>query len=378
MVEEGATVTVSPDPSIPRAGQQVFLLDLPYDILLRICTWACTHPSTIRPHLWLPGSSKFGLTPYTTMRGGFQLRGTAGNESDPLYYKALTIYKLGKSCETLRELVDESNLFYQSNTFEFDNFTTLLHYVKALPPRHRHALQNIKILYNTLQDPSPALTMLSSLKHLKHITLDITLLAQYLVGGGIQFTQCPGFFNLIALRGLKNLVLTYGEIRDWNLLEDILSRRQMPISQENGDVVRFEITSLESSLKATMTLPRTTEPTSGELTLATSQPHVREGTEEGGIAIPSSVSTTISGCVFSTIASSTLDEQHNGEANDSAARPQVDFSSPWAPDEEWATDHTPRTWFHVRMPGDNVCNKMIIGIYHLAMNVFSTSTPKWE
>ncbi|KAE8445841.1 hypothetical protein EG329_012764 [Mollisiaceae sp. DMI_Dod_QoI] len=330
----------------PVVGQDLLLLSLPQELLLKICTLACKHSSAIHPELWLPDSSKFAhLAPMTTMRTGFQLRGTARIEG--YLDEALTVVDFGSSCKAIHNIIDGNNLFYKVNIFEFTSFETMLHYLKALLPRRRHAIRNVNILYDALQGPEPALTVLSSLESLKYLTLDITMLAKYLIGGVTHFSRCPGFRKLTELRGLKTLTLTYGEDEDWNLLHTVLFHRRVLLTDANEDAVRFEIAGLEASLNAMVKLPRTlaSNPTPGDLALAMSHSHVTER----GTAKTAIISRSTSAPVISNT-SSTWNKFITWELSSSDDWSSFHEPSPWDAGGEWAADYTPRGWFQQRTP----------------------------
>ncbi|KAE8445840.1 hypothetical protein EG329_012763 [Mollisiaceae sp. DMI_Dod_QoI] len=197
--------------NILTARQTPTLLALPDELQAKVYGFACTHSGLIKPELWLPGSSKFAHDKvYTTLHWGQCIR-------DPVRIngcmpEALSAVDINLACKKIHSIVDGENLFYKLNSFEFRNPLCMLHYLKALPSHRRQALKNVIVLWDYLTFLVPALTVLSTCTGLRHLSIDITLMAKYFATpSATVFDRAPGFDKLISLRGLESLTITYGE-----------------------------------------------------------------------------------------------------------------------------------------------------------------------
>lgn len=174
----------------------------------------------------------------------------------------------------------------------------MLDCLKALPTRRRQAIKDVIVLYDYMNGLQPALTVLSSCQGLRHLTIDITLLAHCFENQFANtFDQAPGYNELIALRGLDSLTITYGEDGStWDLVLDILKRiRHFPVTNINEIDVRQEIALLEARVNLQVKLPPNDNslPTEGELAQAMSHSSVVDGNILRDIAPPQTATTLV-------------------------------------------------------------------------------------
>jgi hypothetical protein len=137
----------------------------------------------------------------------------------------------------------------------------MLNYMKALPIRHRNAIENVSVMWISMDhhNAKHAFTALKACENLQHLAVDITVLGGYFrTPGANSVHRARGFMELTALRGLKSFKLTYGlDGTHWNLIYFILNDvRQIPITGRNEDNVQIEIMELESQISELVTLER--------------------------------------------------------------------------------------------------------------------------
>ncbi|KUJ07505.1 uncharacterized protein LY89DRAFT_789599 [Mollisia scopiformis] len=249
-------------PSPPSANAPP-ILRLPDEILLKILKYACTSTETIRPELWLPGSSQFGqyykcitLNTRQTFRFPARVNGRLP--------EALTAIDLLFTCRAFNNIVDVESLFYRYNNFEFSNTLCILDYLKALPTRRRKAIRNISVMWD-FYHPDSGFLALSTCSGLCNLTVDITHLAAFFeIPLNSDIHVAPGYSQLVALRGLKSLTLIYSsgstsawENTTWDLVVTVLERvRGLPATDQNKLDMQLEITGIETMITDLVRLPQ--------------------------------------------------------------------------------------------------------------------------
>ncbi|CZR61798.1 uncharacterized protein PAC_11695 [Phialocephala subalpina] len=245
MAGEGATMMSSP--SITSPNQQLFLLDLPQDILTGVCGSAWRHSAPIETVRSLVHTSKFGLK-----------KPDQEDDQNPVHHAihpALTAFTLELACKTLYNTVNRDNLFYKCNAFYFPTHQQYVDYVKALPTQRRNVLQQVKLLCDPLETLNPSLAILASLKSLRFLELDIRLMgSNFAINGFDEFKA-----SVSALRGLKCLTLTRtdepGGALGLKLLCTILRNRWVAVTVASLNALRLELVCLATDMSEMVTLP---------------------------------------------------------------------------------------------------------------------------
>ncbi|CZR61795.1 uncharacterized protein PAC_11692 [Phialocephala subalpina] len=254
------------------------LLTLPDELKDNIYRLACKHDGSIIPYLWLPKDSQFAHDSWhSTHHRGESYRNSPPRDEGERLPEVLTAVELLLTCRDTYRIVNGGSIFYQVNHFEFRNPVDMLHYIKSLPTRHRLAIKDIGVLWYS-HHSALAFTALSMCSGLRNLTVDITLMAAYFeVPFATDIDKAPGFKQLMALRGLDSVVLTYGIDDAWNLIERVLTKiRHFPVTARNEDYVRFEVAEFEEKISEKLKLERTDNslPSAAELAQALSFSHV--------------------------------------------------------------------------------------------------------
>ncbi|KUJ07504.1 uncharacterized protein LY89DRAFT_766135 [Mollisia scopiformis] len=339
MEATGAT-NVAPNAATPARQQRLSLIDLPSDILILILEQVCQYSGTIKPLLqW--GDSKFflkGQSVANIRRANPQWRNIV-----PV---ALTAFNVALVCKTFKEFIDDGNLFYKLNIFEFDIYQTLVDYLKSLPRRRRQAVRHIKLICDPTQKFGSPCAMLSTLKDLRFLTLDITLLASYFV------RSSQDYHILASLRGLKRLRLVYQENDDSDLLDTVLQLRGEDMTAGKKKLLRKEIEEVEVALNKQVKKTRRITVWSllslGDYDRALRKSSVKLGGTTHLRTILSRISAREafdqSFPAPTNITWEPSDQDNENWPIDPAA------NTAWAPGGEWSQDSTPRGWFQSLLP----------------------------
>lgn len=240
------------------------LFKLPPEVRHRIWEYAVKHDGYIKPNQWTRRSNKFGQNgvgttyhPRTNSTPAFTIWNPA--RIDGRLPKALTAIDLVRTCRRIYKEVSTEFLFYKVNDFEFNMLENLLAFLVALKPERRNAITSImfQAAYNRRRIITSAMTLLGACSGLKHLSMDITTGAYYFNPGVSNFTDTPGYQQLLELRGLKTFVMSYGkDDKYWNLPMKILETvRHVPVSEEAIAGVKAEIQQVEEDINKIVTLP---------------------------------------------------------------------------------------------------------------------------
>ena len=137
--------------------------------------------------------------------------------------KALSAFDIARTCRTIHDMIEEDNMFYTKNEFEFISTQDLLNYLVALPSRRRNAIRSIRVKYDYLRVPVSAFTILAVCYRLESLSLDISGMTNFFDPDGTDFSHAPGYAQMMTLRGLKSFKFLYGK-NGWTLIDDILAR----------------------------------------------------------------------------------------------------------------------------------------------------------
>lgn len=318
--------------STARAG----ISNLPVEILAAILSLVSLHCNTIKPLPWLPGTSKFALENEPSLRRDRpQLRNAVPT--------ALNAFSLALVCKDFHAIMNGDNLFYKVNTFEFSTYEVMLDYLKALPSSRRNAIRNIKLLCNPWQQFNGSFIVLSSLKNLTHLTLDVSLMAEVLFGPGAP-DQSQDFMRLTTLRGLKSLKFTYERDTEAGILASILEVRQEFPTRENVHLLLEEVAHMQLVFDDAVQKPRLQEEKVNTLAMreALGESMVVEG---GTTHLPTILSTITALEAFNQFFP--YNGNHNSwevKNDDSNDWPRSSSNTPWDAGGEWSNDSTPRDW----------------------------------
>jgi hypothetical protein len=254
-------------------------MNIPTELRIRILSLACTHEQSIMPQQLAPGSEKFSVHAGPTA--------PLGSGSCPALIRRdgalppeLAAFDISRTCQTARNIIQGDKLFYANNEFEFCSTQSLLDYLAVLPSDRRNAIRSIKLTYDYHGVPVAAFTMLAVCYGLEKLTLNIGGMTNFFNPGITNFSQAPGYANLIALRGLKSFKLVHGDMQ-WTLIDDILARFwQAWDSQDKAkseqEILRI-LQKLEYNIGQFTTRPRPRNPlvSARELAIAMNQAGVR-------------------------------------------------------------------------------------------------------
>ncbi|KAH8789133.1 hypothetical protein BGZ57DRAFT_949882 [Hyaloscypha finlandica] len=244
---------------IAKPAPKACFMAMPEEILARILSYASTHDGTIMPEQFAPGSTKFSLQadPAAPLGTGYCPALTRKKGALPAELSALDV---ARTCKTFHDIVDGDKMFYTNNTFEFISTQFLLNYLAALPSERRNAIRSLKVKYDYHGVPAAAFIVLAVCYGLEHLILDIGGMTNFFNPGLTNFSQAPGYAQLMALRGLKSVKLAYGN-KSWTLIDDILARNPRAwVSQEKAEsekAVLRVLKQLENNINGATTQPRT-------------------------------------------------------------------------------------------------------------------------
>jgi hypothetical protein len=176
--------------------------------------------------------------------------------------EALTAVDLSATCRTIYNIVIGDFLLYKLNEFRFAGPKSMLAYLTAILPRRRNAIRNIYFAFGEdISSPAPAFTVLSLCNGIQNLTLDISdlpFLSGLLKPAAIRVGDPGGFPALTKLRGLESFKLVCIESRGWNniIMREVRFHRRLPLTEDNKQDVRNEISRLESDIAAIVTRAR--------------------------------------------------------------------------------------------------------------------------
>ncbi|PMD22188.1 hypothetical protein NA56DRAFT_718903 [Hyaloscypha hepaticicola] len=265
--------------SLSRTPTSPFFMSIPTELQSKILSLACAHHETIIPQQFAPGSAKFTLqdSPASHWENGFWLPLTRKDGALP---KALSAFDITRTCRKIHDMIEGDNMFYTENEFEFFGTQDLINYLVALPSRRRNAIRSIRVKYDYLRVPVSAFTILAVCYRLENITLDITGMTNFFDPDATDFSQAPGYAQLMTLRGLKSFKLVYGN-KTWTLMDDILARIPNAwVSENQAESEKSLLRSLqqiEHNIGQAISQPRPINPliSAGELGAAMNQAEVR-------------------------------------------------------------------------------------------------------
>jgi hypothetical protein len=243
---------------ITKPAPKACFMAMPEEVLARILSYASTHGDTIIPEQFAPGSTKFSIQadPATPLGSGYCPALTRKKGALPAELSALDV---ARTCNTFHNVVDGDKMFYANNTFEFTSTQFLLNYLAALPSERRNAIRSLKVKYDYHGVPVAAFIVLAVCYRLEHLILDIGGMTNFFNPGLTNFSQAPGYAQLMALRGLKSVKLAYGN-KSWTLIDDILARIPRAwVSQEKAEsekAVLRVLKQLENDINRATTQPR--------------------------------------------------------------------------------------------------------------------------
>ncbi|KAH6718732.1 hypothetical protein BKA61DRAFT_669070 [Leptodontidium sp. MPI-SDFR-AT-0119] len=323
----------------PQPRPRQTLTSMPPEILFDILRRACTHHEPIKPHQWLPGSTKFAHdTLYTNSTNGiYRHPARVNGRLDP----ALAAVDLMKTCRAIGKIIIEDCLMYKDNEFEFRDMKSMLTYLVAITPERRNAVRSIRVLYDYACNPAPAFVILSTCKRLRHLELDITVMSKFFEPTVFSFDQAPGYAELVKLRGVAVKLVYAEEGTHWNFIHDVLVKVRhtvippTPVDPQDVENLYTEVSLLNDSINALTNVARPSTPiyTVDELQIAAEQATipVREfGTPSGQ---PSSI----------LCAPAQQDEDMTGGSSDLES-PEPAFEIPTEAQAWYAADDDPSDW----------------------------------
>jgi hypothetical protein len=276
------------------------LMTMSTEIQAKILRLASAGPDPILPQQFAPGSTKFSLSSDMAAPLGTGYC-PALTRNDGALPRELSAFDIGRTCRTLHNIIDGDNLFYANNEFEFYDTQGLLDYLVALPSERRNSIRSIKVNYDYHQVPVAAFTILAVCYRLEHLTLDIRGMTNFFEPNVTDFSQAPGYAQLMALRGLKSVKLVYGN-KSWTLIDNILARIPRawvsPNKAETEQSILRTLQQLEHNINQATKQPRPGHPliSAGELNFAMNQARVNSwgDTINGTLAPPGHANTNLS------------------------------------------------------------------------------------
>ena len=250
-------------------------MSIPTELRRKILSLACTHDETIMPQQFAPGSATFSLQagPAAPWGTGYC---PALTRKDGAIPKALSAFDITRTCRTIHDMIEEDNMFYSNNEFEFIGTQDLLDYLVALPSQRRNAIRSIRVKYDYLRVPVSAFTMLAVCYRLENLTPDISGMTNFFDPDVTDFSHAPGYAQMMTLRGLKSFKLFYAN-KGWTLIDDILARIQGAWVSDNESesekaLLRL-LQQLEHNIGQVLSKPRPTSSliSAGELEMAMNQ-----------------------------------------------------------------------------------------------------------
>jgi hypothetical protein len=253
-------------------------MTMPTEIQAKILSLSCTHTEAIMPEQFAPGSTKFSLRMdgAASLGTGYCPVLTRKNGALP---PELSAFDISRTCQTAHDIIQGDSLFYAKNEFEFCSTQALLDYLVALPSERRNAIRSIKVKYDYHRVPVAAFILLAVCYRLEHLTVDIGGMTNFFDPGVTEFSQAPGYAQLMTLRGLKSVKLVYGN-KSWTLVDDILARIPRAwVSQDRAEseqAILRKLQQLERNISQVTMQPRPAAPliSAGELRFAMNQTKV--------------------------------------------------------------------------------------------------------
>jgi hypothetical protein len=144
-------------------------------------------------------------------------------------------------------------LFYKHNRFEFSSSKSMAVYLPALTAEKRNAIRYISVPWDRRIMQAPAFTLAAACQNLRVLTIGITLAMEYFNPPIREIEEARGYRQLLRLRGLKELKLTYdveGEYgQGWDFVDMVWSSvRKLLVSPSIGDYLRIEIAEFEEEI----------------------------------------------------------------------------------------------------------------------------------
>lgn len=188
----------------------------------------------------------------------YLLAGVDSTHVGSVNHSALIALHLALVSKRMADVVQGRSLYHRSNCLKFLSADTWVNYLASVSVNVRTSIQVVNITLTATDDFPAAFIALSNCQGLTEVALTLHKHNFGYKSGMFR----PGMDELLQLRGLKRFRLEY----DLKLIEDVLARRDLPITRSTSEALEKEIKQQETELRQLATWPRGKTPPADQFT----------------------------------------------------------------------------------------------------------------